>query len=345
MDFGQRVRHSLAGLKRIVTPRPPQDPFAATEAVPAAAPVTTMPKQRWQGWAIAAVLVVVPIYYILGAVLTHRINDDLNFKADDPGPGASRTIAVIAGLIDREINQTAWAPNTQPFQPAALLRYGGNMANFQSGMVKALSNITVEIESYVGRSRGTSAADPDLGRARQGLSRQPDTWLLDPWPTSSADQEYRKARTALIAYNQRVADGRAVFDVRSDNLQALLARSALDLGSSSDALEKQIGAGRKVFIDRRADKLFYFVKGQSYAYFIALRAVREDFKDVIVERRVATLYDAMLADLATAANLQPLIVQNASPNALLMPNHLSTEGFYLLRARSKLREITDILQR
>jgi len=29
----------------------------------------------------------------------------------------------------------------------------------------------------------------------------------------------------------------------------------------------------------------------------------------------------------------------------LMPNHLSTEGFYLLRARSKMREITDILQR
>ena len=104
-------------------------------------------------------------------------------------------------------------------------------------------------------------------------------------------------------------------------------------------------AGRKVFIDRRADKLFYFVKGQSYAYFIALRAVREDFKDVIVERRVAGLFDAMLADLATAASLQPVIVQNASPNALLMPNHLSTEGFYLLRARSKMREITDILQR
>ncbi len=345
MDFGQRVRHSLAGLKGVVTPKPAKDPFAAAEAAPAAAPVTVQPKRGWQVWAIAGALVVVPIYYILGAVLTHRINDDLNFKADDPGPGASRTIAVIAGLIDREINQTAWAPNTQPFQPAALLRYGGNMANFQSGMVKALSNITVEIESYVGRSRGTSAADPDLGRARQGLSRQPDTWLLDPWPTSSADQEYRKARTALIAYNARVADGRAVFDERADNLQALLARSALDLGSSSDALEKQIGTGRKVFIDRRADKLFYFVKGQSYAYFIALRAVREDFKEVIVERRVATLYDAMLADLATAASLQPLIVQNASPNALLMPNHLSTEGFYLLRARSKMREITDILQR
>lgn len=345
MDFGQRVRHSWAGLKRLVRPSPPADPFAAAQNASPVPPPAVKPARGWRGWVIAAVLVVIPVYYVMGSILTHRINDDLNFKAEDPGPGASKTVAVIAGLIDREINQTAWAPNTQPFQPAALLRYGGNMANFQSGMVKALSNITVEIESYIGRTRGTSAADPDLGKARQGLSRQPDTWLLDPWPTSSADQEYRKARTALIAYNARVAEGRAVFDVRADNLQALLSRSALDLGSSSDALEKQIGAGRKVFIDRRADKLFYFVKGQSYAYFITLRAVREDFKDVLVERRVAGLYDAMLADLATAASLQPLVVQNASPSALFMPNHLSTEGFYLLRARAKLREITDILQR
>ena len=340
MDFGQRVRHTLAGIKRAVTPRASADPYTQPKA-PAA------PKQalNWQPWLIVVALALVPIYYVSGAVLTHRINDDLNYKAPEPAPKGSKTIAVMAGLIDREINQTAWAPNIQPFQPAALLRFGGNMANFQSGMVKALSNVTTEVESYIGRSRGTSAADPDLGRARQGLSRQPETWILAPWPTSSADQEYRKARTALLAYNGRVARGDAVFDVRADNLQALLSRAALDLGSSSDLLEKQISAGRKVLIDRRADKLFYFVKGQSYAYYITLSAVREDFKDVIAERRVGAIYDAMLADLAASASMEPLIVQNGAPDGFLMPNHLSTEGFYLLRARAKLREITDILQR
>ena len=269
----------------------------------------------------------------------------MNFKAEEAGPGTSKTIAVIAGLIDREVNETAWSPNTQPFQPAALLRFGGNMVNYQSGLIKALSTLTVEIDSQIGRMRGTSGADPDLGKARQGLSRQPDTWLLNPLPTSSADQEYRRAIVALQAYNVRVGNGTGVFDVRVDNLQSVLDRAALDIGSSSDALEKQMAAGRKVLIDRRADKLFYFVKGQSYAYFITLRALREDFKDVITERRVGALYESMLADLATAASLQPLVVQNASPEAMLMPNHLSTQGFYLLRARAKLREITDVISR
>ena len=348
MDFGQRVRHAWAGVKRTVTPHDKVDPFSVTNDLPPATIPTSdgaKKKINWKGYTAFAVLALVPLYYVIGAVGTHRINDNLNFKAEEAGPGTSKTIAVIAGLIDREVNETAWSPNTQPFQPAALLRFGGNMVNYQSGLIKALSTLTVEIDSQIGRMRGTSGADPDLGKARQGLSRQPDTWLLNPLPTSSADQEYRRAIVALQAYNVRVGNGTGVFDVRVDNLQSVLDRAALDIGSSSDALEKQMAAGRKVLIDRRADKLFYFVKGQSYAYIITLRALREDFKDVITERRVGALYESMLADLATAASLQPLVVQNASPEAMLMPNHLSTQGFYLLRARAKLREITDVISR
>jgi hypothetical protein len=349
MDLGQRVRHAMAGVKRAVTPGAKVDPFSAVADTPPAATPNVDERKKglsWKAWAAMGFVALLPIYFIVGAVSTHRINDNLNFKADDAGPGTSKTIAVIGGLIDREVNETAWAPNTQPFQPAALLRYGGNMVNFQSGLVKALSTLTLEIDSQVGRTRGTSAADADLGKARQGLSRQPDTWIIgSSGLTSSADHEYRQAIVALKAYNQRVGNGVAVFDVRVDNLQAVLNRTALDIGSSSDALEKQMAAGRKVVIDRRADKLFYFVKGQSYAYFMTLRALREDFKDVIAERRVGPLYDAMLADLATAGSMQPLIVQNGSPEAALMPNHLSTEGFYLLRARAKLREISDVIGR
>jgi hypothetical protein len=350
MDLGQRIRHTMAGVKRSFTPQAKTDPFASLSdaSVATSAPIDTAEKKKgpsWTVWAVLVFLAILPFYYFVGAVATHKINDDLNYKAPDAGPGTSKTISVIAGLIDREVNETAWSPNTQAFQPAAMLRYGGNMVNFQSGLIKALSTMTLEIDSQVGRTRGTSAADPDLGKARQGLSRQPDTWLLDPLPTSSADQEYRKALLALRAYNTRVGNGTAVFDVRVDNLQSVLNRAALDIGSSSDALEKQMAAGRKVFIDRRADKLFYFVKGQSYAYFITMRALREDFKDVIAERRVGILYEAMLADLASAASLQPMIVQNGSPEAMLMPNHLSTEGFYLLRARAKLREISDVIAR
>lgn len=351
MDFGQRVRVGLAGLRRAVTFGPKPEGFATADVPPAAmgqadgAGPKHAGKRGWKLWAGVALLALVPLYYVAGAVMTHRINDQLNWKAADPGPGASKSVAVIAGLISREVDETAWAPNTQPFQPAALLRFGGNMVNFQAGLVKALSACVLEMENRIARMRGTSAADVDMGVARQGLARQPDTWLLDPLPTSSADQEYRKAAEALLRYNARLAAGQAVFDIRADNLQALLDRAALDIGGASDALDRQMDAGRRVLIDRKADKIFYFSKGQAYAYFIVLRALKEDFKDVLAERRVTKIYDAMLEDLAVAASLQPPVVQNASPGAMLMPNHLAMQGFHLLRARAKLREITDVLQR
>jgi hypothetical protein len=39
------------------------------------------------------------------------------------------------------------------------------------------------------------------------------------------------------------------------------------------------------------------------------------------------------------------VVVNGSPNALVEPNHLSAQGFYLLRARTQLEELIDILQK
>jgi hypothetical protein len=43
------------------------------------------------------------------------------------------------------------------------------------------------------------------------------------------------------------------------------------------------------------------------------------------------------------ATLRPLVIINGRPDGLFLPNHLAVEGFYLLRARTQLREITNIL--
>ena len=291
-------------------------------------------------WLVTILLAIVPLYYLVGAWLTHRINDDLNYTINDPGAGKSHTVAVVAELIDREVNQTKWSPNIQAFEPAALLRVGGNMVNFQTGVVKGISTTVYEMENRLARMRGTSSADVDMALAREGLARSADTWL---W--AGADGEYRKAKDALIRYNVRLASGQANFEQRGDNLQGLLDHVAFDLGAASNELDREILAGRHKFIDFKADKVFYYAKGQAYAYFIILRALREDYGQVITERHMEKIYEEMLIELASAAELQPLIVQNAKPSAMIMPNHLAAEGFYILRARARLREITDILQR
>jgi hypothetical protein len=41
--------------------------------------------------------------------------------------------------------------------------------------------------------------------------------------------------------------------------------------------------------------------------------------------------------------MYPLIVANGAQDGLVVPSHLSAQGFYLLRARTQLREVGDAL--
>src|SRR3546814_6252118 len=66
----------------------------------------------------------------------------------------------------------------------------------------------------------------------------------------SSDLQYRKARRALLNYNSRLAQDKAIFERRGDNLQATLERIALDIGSSSAALDSRIREGSHLWIDR-----------------------------------------------------------------------------------------------
>ena len=53
----------------------------------------------------------------------------------------------------------------------------------------------------------------------------------------------------------------------------------------------------------------------------------------------------MLASLKQAASMDPLVVVNGKPDGFIGPSHLAALGFYLLRARTQLREIINILQK
>ena len=146
----------------------------------------------------------------------------------------------------------------------------------------------------------------------------------------------------MLAYNARVAKGEAVFERRADNLLATLDRIAKGMGSSSDALAKRMAQKPRI-IDAKADNLFYGVKGQMYGYYLILRELEKDFDGVVQEKKLGPLYQEMLSSLAAGAALKPFAVMPAKPDGLIFPNHLSAQGFYLLRARTQLRELTDSL--
>ncbi len=283
------------------------------------------------------------IYILIGMPVAHRIDDTSNVSVGG-ALGGSETAATIIFLVDREVNQHNWTPNDPFFLPGWWL---DNTPNYQKGIIEALSRVSLELRDQLGRSRGSSAVDDDLQKAAGNLAKEPGRWIIDFntsfLPTTASDSYYREAVRQLEAYNQRLAAGEAVFERRSDNFLATLDRIALDLGGSSAALEDYISkeAGG-VLPDFGADDLFYETKGKLYAYAMILQALEVDFSKVISERELGGIYRELLQSMLSASTLDPLVVYNGAPDSMLA-NHLSMQGFYLLRARTQLKEVTNIL--
>ena len=166
----------------------------------------------------------------------------------------------------------------------------------------------------------------------------PSSWA----PTASSEQQYRQAMAALRSYNQRLAQGQAVLDTRADNLLGTLDRIAADLGSSSAAIDQQVQSAG-FWPDFAADNLFYASKGRLYAYYLLLRALQVDFANVVRERQLSGAWTQTLESFRNSATLQPWVVVNGAPDGQFMPSHLASQGFFLLRARTQLAEISNIL--
>lgn len=298
--------------------------------------------RRWSLRGGIALLAAVLLYYPAGMIWIHAVDDDVKLSVDTK-PNESRAVAAAAALIERETDRNRWTANDPFFLPASAL---DNMPNFQQGIIYALSRFVIEMSDQIGRVRGSSQVDQDLDSAAGRLKFPGTIWYFDfgtSWaPTTPSEQHYREARRDLVKYNERLAKGEATFERRADNLQATLERIAADLGSASAVIDHHIEQGAW-FIDFDADDIFYQTKGRLYAYYLLLAGLKQDFGAVIDERELGKAWDQMLTSLQHAAEMDPLIVVNGDPEGQFLPSHLAAQGFYLLRARTQLKEIANIL--
>ena len=300
-------------------------------------------RRLWLWPLILGALIVV--YYVGGMAWLHTIDDDPDFALESSAPeGGSHAVALTADLVDREINTHRWVANDPFFMPGSLL---DNMPAFQQGIVSSLSRFAVELSDQIARTRGSSQVDRDLDTAA-GLLRYPGTvWIFDLStsfaPTASSESQYRRAMVALRDYNARLARGEVTFETRSDNLLATLDRFAADIGSSSATLDRHLAENAGFWPDFQADNVFYASKGRLYGYYLLLRDLGIDFAPVLQERGLSATWRQMLDSFQAAATLQPWVVVNGDPASQVMPSHLASQGFFLLRARTQLREISNIL--
>lgn len=295
--------------------------------------------------ALGVLVLAVVAYYVGGALWLHHIDDDPDFAAQLTVPDqASRAVATATALIDREVNQHRWVANDPAFLPGYLL---DNMPAYETGIMQALGRFSTELRDRLARVRGSSAVDPDVESAAGRLNYPGDVWIFE-WSNTpvqpSSESQYRRGMADLRRYNERLAQGQAVLERRADNLMATLDRISDDLGAASAALTREVDLNATRLLDPEADDLFYNVKGKLYAYYLILRAFEADFANVVKERNLQASWADLLNSARLGATLHPWMVSNGPLDSQAVPNHLAAQGFLLLRVRTKLEEIIDILQ-
>ena len=297
----------------------------------------------WVRWAILAAAVVALItWFGIGAVLRHRIDDDMAFAPVERTPGASLAVDTAAALITREVDHYGWQPNDPWFYPTALL---DNPGHFQSGLLWATSRFTFEIKDRVARLGAATRLDDDLQRASGLLQYPGDVWVLDLRAVVPAPSEgqYRDGRDALLAYNRRLSAGQAVFNARPDNLAAMLDRVLRDLGAEAASIDTHLSTPR-FFVNNRADDLFYQIKGALYAYTQLTSALGHDFEAVIKGQQLEALWARAIRALNDAAALHPPVVIDAAPDGTVLASHLASQGYAILFAQARVQDLLRALR-
>jgi hypothetical protein len=266
----------------------------------------------------------------------------------------SLVVEATADLVDFNVNQNAWISSMILYKlglfgiPWEKTPFFDNKAAFQRGVNQAVRRTAIELVDTLGRVRGTSGIDPDLQKARGSLQFDEETWYfgLNPFgPKTPTPSFYRAAIDDLKSFNTRLQECEAVFDARGDNLLVFIDRIANDIGATSAILRDRSEKYNSGWFDARADDRFWFAYGQLYGYYGILTAAHADFRDVIAQRGLTQLWSELEDQLRASLNIQPAIVSNGAESGWLIPAHLATLGFYILRVRSNLVEIRLVLDR
>lgn len=283
------------------------------------------------------------LYYPIGGYLINKIdtNTDFEFKTN---PEQSATIEVMSYLIKREVNDNLWTPNLPFIFPSYIL---DNMPNFQLGIISSVSKTTFAMSKKLDKTVISEKESP-LKTAADLLKYPGTIWMFSPQnrltPAPSANSQYRRARRRLIDYNQSLLDGSRIFYKSPDDLAYLTRSVARTLWKSNLDIDSHVREFSTSFFDTRADNVFYYAQGQAYAYYLIMRALSYDYKDIIVNREVYEEWTRALKYLEEAAHLDPSVIRNGALNSAFTPNHLAALSYYTSRAAYVIHNLSSKLK-
>lgn len=278
------------------------------------------------------------LYYVVGALWSHKIDDDPRFAIDPASrlQNDSYAVGLAIGLLDREVNRNGWVANAPFYVPTALLH---NMASYQTGIVESITSLADVLDAVL-KTRGTSSFDLEVTVDK--LSKRPDVWSWDwsePWGyLGNSEREYREGLLDLQGYNVAVSDGTSTYPRDAPALVMILKRFSGKLQETAIALDRE-AAYRPVILSRRLGDAFYRARGNAYCQMIVLRGLKTDFSALIDARNLGEVWDRADTALRRVALYSPLFLLNGAPDSVLLPSHPLIASYYALDAQRALQDL------
>jgi hypothetical protein len=267
--------------------------------------------------------------------------------------GRSAIVDVASTLTDFNVNQNAWISSMLTYKSGFFglawdrTPFLDNKASFQRGIQSAVQRMSNELVDSLGRVRGTSQIDPDLQKARGQLQYDASSWYFGLSPfgfRQSTPSSYRIGIENLNKFNERLVSCAATFDARADNLATMIETITSQIGSTTAAIDERSKNNNLGWFDTQADNYFWEAMGQMYAYYGFIAAAHADFEDIIRTKALDAVWNRMETEMRQTINLDPWIISNGKEDGWIMPTHLTTLGFKILRVRSNMVEVRDILK-
>lgn len=298
----------------------------------------------WWRILLVSLIAFVCLYYPLGGLWLQNIDKTTDYEIDIKNPQQSSAIEMASFIINREINEKMWTPNLPFFFPTFFL---DNMPEFQLGIIKATSNVVSAMARRLDTPIVGSADEPHLKTAGKLLKYDGRIWMFSPSNSltlvPSAHSQYRKARKQLIKFNQQLNAGSVPFYRNPADLAYFLTRINKDLNASVEKLDSQIREESNSWTDFKADDVFYYNQGKAYAYYLLLKALGNDYKDILVNEDVYLLWTSSLKALENASELDSWNIRNAKLNSMTAPNHLQYLAYFMIKAKGTNQDIITAL--
>lgn len=240
-----------------------------------------------------------------------------------------------------------------------------NMPAWEYGALIQVRDLSRAMREAFSRSQSQSTEDVALKKAEAQFNFDSNSWVLP-----STEEEYRQGVEALRGYLLRLQDESqqdAQFYARSDNLRYWLGTVETRLGSLSQNLSASVGqrrlntslagdsAARQATAtpDEREvktpwlqiDDVFYEARGSTWALVHFLRAIEEDFADVLDSKNARVSVQQIIRELE--GSQQPLhspVILNGNGFGTLA-NHSLVMANYISRANAAIIDLRELLSR